>query len=86
MAHVRHRRRQRGRQPRRAFAVVLQQVAQWNQLPTTAAFKPGQTIVVYLAGKSSSGVHTGRKTANIRTARPPAPRTQLRATKVSKTP
>jgi len=60
-------------------------VAQWNELPTTASFRPGQTIVVYMAGKSS-GVHTGRKTANVRTARPPAPRTQLRAAKVSKTP
>jgi membrane-bound lytic murein transglycosylase D len=67
------------------YRVPMQQVAQWNQLPTTASFKPGQTIVVYVAGKSTRGVHTGRKTANVKTARP-APHTQLRATKVSKAP
>jgi membrane-bound lytic murein transglycosylase D len=67
----------------RRYRLSMQQVAQWNQLPATATFQPGQTVVVYLAGKATRSVHTGRKTANIKSARPPAPRTQVRAAKVS---
>jgi membrane-bound lytic murein transglycosylase D len=68
----------------RRYRLPMQQVAQWNQLPTTASFKPGQTIVVYLAGKGSRSVSTGRKTATVKTVRQPAPRTQVRAAKVAK--
>ena len=67
------------------YRVPMHQVALWNQLATTATFKPGQTIVVFLPGKSAvRGVSTGRKTAIVKTARPASPHTQLRATKVSK--
>jgi membrane-bound lytic murein transglycosylase D len=65
------------------YRLPTHQVAQWNQLPPTGSFKPGQTIVVYLARPAH--LPTGRKTANVKTARP-APHTQLRATKVSKAP
>jgi membrane-bound lytic murein transglycosylase D len=67
------------------YRLTTHQVAQWNQVNASASFKPGQTVVVYLAGKAG-GVSTGRKTAHVKTTRPPSPRTQLRAAKVSKAP
>ncbi|MFL6663113.1 MAG: transglycosylase SLT domain-containing protein [Rhizobacter sp.] len=67
------------------YRLPLQQVAQWNQVPTTATFKPGQTIVVYTAGRAG-GTQATRRTANIKTTRPQGPRTQVRPAKVAKAP
>jgi len=36
----------------RRYRVNPQLVAQWNGVGKTASFKPGQTIVVYVAGKA----------------------------------
>ncbi len=50
------------------YRVNAAQVAQWNGVARTASFKPGQTIVVFAAGKAAGG-------ARKSTARPPATRT-----------
>ena len=39
----------------RRYRIGSAQVAQWNQLADGASFRPGQMVVVYLAGKASSG-------------------------------
>jgi membrane-bound lytic murein transglycosylase D len=39
----------------RRYKVSPSQVADWNQVSTGARFKPGQTIVVYLAQKAVRG-------------------------------
>ena len=57
------------------------QLAQWNKLSPAASFKPGQSIVVYLAGKAprAKAVHTATasrrsigagKTRNVASTRP----------------
>jgi membrane-bound lytic murein transglycosylase D len=65
----------------RRYRLSTRQVAQWNDVGVGASFKPGQSVIVYLAGKSVQPV---RRTANLKTARPQSPRAQLRPAKVSK--
>ncbi|WP_280150454.1 transglycosylase SLT domain-containing protein [Piscinibacter sp. XHJ-5] len=70
----------------RRYRLSARQVAQWNDVSPGASFKPGETIVVFLAGKAA-GPHTvqpTRRTANVKTTRPQNPRAQLRPAKVSK--
>ena len=65
------------------YRVSAQQVAQWNRLAASASFKPGQTVVVYVAGKAASkSAQPGRRTASVKSVRPTA-RAQVRAAKVS---
>lgn len=65
----------------RRYRLQAKQVAQWNDVGLSASFKPGETVVVYLAGKSVQPV---RRTANVKATRPQNPRAQLRPAKVSK--
>jgi membrane-bound lytic murein transglycosylase D len=37
------------------YRVSVTQVAQWNDVGTAATFAPGQTVVVYVAGKARQG-------------------------------
>jgi membrane-bound lytic murein transglycosylase D len=39
----------------RRYRVSAAQVAQWNAVGTSASFKPGQTITVFVAGKAARG-------------------------------
>ena len=43
------------------YRVSAAQVAQWNDLSPSAAFKPGQTVLVYVA--ASKGAGKGSRTA-----------------------
>jgi len=55
------------------YRVTPHQVAQWNQTSASAKFKPGETIVVFLAQKAPRGrtsVHTSRPSAHGRNAAP----------------
>jgi len=74
----------------RRYGLSTRQVAQWNDVGTWASFKPGQTIVIYLTGKTSTTRKTSRakpalKPADVKTIRPAAARTGLRPAKVSTT-
>jgi membrane-bound lytic murein transglycosylase D len=74
----------------RRYGLSTRQVAQWNDVGTWASFKPGQTIVIYLTGKTSTTRKTSRakpalKPAGVKTIRPAAARTGLRPAKVSTT-
>jgi membrane-bound lytic murein transglycosylase D len=57
------------------YRVSTAQVAQWNGVSPSAAFKPGQTIVVFVAGKASKAtargtrVAQGKASASTRSAR-----------------
>ena len=42
------------------YRVSATQVAQWNSVGAGASFRPGQTIVVYVAGKSPKGTHVAK--------------------------
>ena len=75
----------------RRYRVSAAQVAQWNGVTSSAAFKPGQTIVVFVAGKGGkSTVRTtrvaqgkaGASTTSTRAAAAPkAPAKTARSTK-----
>jgi membrane-bound lytic murein transglycosylase D len=54
----------------RRYRLPSAQVAQWNDLSAGAGFKPGQMVVVYIAGKVSSG--TAR--SSVRTTRKSTPK------------
>jgi membrane-bound lytic murein transglycosylase D len=64
----------------RRYRVSATLVAQWNGMGTTTHFKPGQTILVYVAAKpaprakATRSVAAPRKSAATRSARPAAPR------------
>ncbi len=45
------------------YRVSTTQVAQWNQVGSGASFKPGQTVLVYLAAKTKSGHSKATRTA-----------------------
>ncbi|HEX6708097.1 MAG TPA: transglycosylase SLT domain-containing protein [Albitalea sp.] len=77
----------------RRYRLQSHQVAQWNNVSASASFKPGQTIVVYLAGKATgprpATSRTRAKTpplknAAVKASRPVNPHTQVRPAKVSK--
>jgi membrane-bound lytic murein transglycosylase D len=70
----------------RRYRLSTKQVAQWNDVSTSASFKPGETIVVYLAGKVAGprAVQPTRRTANVKTTRPQNARAQVRPAKTSK--
>jgi membrane-bound lytic murein transglycosylase D len=58
----------------RRYRIAAAQVAQWNEVGTGASFKPGQTVIVYVANKAAghrpaAGV---RRPAAANTARPTA--------------
>lgn len=55
----------------RRYSVAPSQVAQWNRVHTTATFRPGQLIVLYLAGKKavSKMASTTRKASPARSLR-----------------
>jgi membrane-bound lytic murein transglycosylase D len=55
------------------YRVSAAQVAQWNHVSAGASFAPGQTIVVYAAGKATRTAHASRhtKTAGHASARKP---------------
>ena len=74
------------------YRVSTAQVAQWNGVAPSAAFKPGQTIVVFVAGKAgkhptvratrSAQGKAGASTKSARTAAPNrAPAKTARSTK-----
>ena len=42
------------------YRVSAAQVAQWNEVGTTASFRPGQSITVYVAGKAARGVKVAK--------------------------
>jgi membrane-bound lytic murein transglycosylase D len=68
----------------RRYRVPSAQVAQWNAVSTGASFKPGQTIVVYLAGKAlptTTARGTTRKAVAVSASRPSATKAPLRAVK-----
>jgi membrane-bound lytic murein transglycosylase D len=70
----------------RRYRLPAQSVAQWNQVHTSASFRPGQTIVVHLGGSAAPrAIAPTRRTANVKSTRPPAARTQLRPAKTAKT-
>ena len=48
---------------RKRYHVSASQVAQWNDVGTGAKFAPGQTVVVYVAGKGRSGAAPTRTRA-----------------------
>ena len=52
----------------RKYKVSPAQVAQWNKVSATASFKPGQQVVVFLAGSAKSS--TGNKRPAARRASP----------------
>ncbi|HEX6361846.1 MAG TPA: LysM peptidoglycan-binding domain-containing protein, partial [Albitalea sp.] len=52
----------------RRYRVPSHQVALWNKMSTSASFKPGQTIVVYVAGKSARGMGV-HKSAGVKATR-----------------
>ncbi len=60
----------------RRYRLQRAQVAQWNDVSTSARFRPGQQIIVYVASKSkstaSSRVKSTRKAAAARATRPVA--------------
>jgi membrane-bound lytic murein transglycosylase D len=60
----------------RRYRVVPAQVAQWNGVPPGASFRPGQPVIVYLAGKlgakASTRTASTRNTATVRAGRPVA--------------
>jgi membrane-bound lytic murein transglycosylase D len=71
----------------RRYRVPSAQVAQWNSVSAGASFKPGQTIVVYLAGKvapSTTGRSATRRAAAVGTSRPAATKAPVRAVKSAK--
>jgi len=45
------------------YRVSTAQVAQWNGVSPSAAFKPGQTIVVFVAGKAGKSTARGTRVA-----------------------
>jgi membrane-bound lytic murein transglycosylase D len=47
----------------RRYHVSPAQVAQWNDVGASAAFKPGQTVVVWVAGKPTHVAHAGTRSA-----------------------
>jgi membrane-bound lytic murein transglycosylase D len=49
------------------YRVSAAQVAQWNSVGAGASFKPGQTVVVYVAGKAARGAAKATRTAAART-------------------
>ncbi len=62
----------------RRYRVSAAQVAQWNSVGTSASFRPGQSITVYVAAKASRGAKVVAKTrssgthkASTRTAAAP---------------
>ncbi len=59
----------------RRYHVSASQVAQWNKLGVAANFKPGQTVLVYVAG-STGGKHAARTTT---ASRKPAAKPTARA-------
>lgn len=68
----------------RRYRVSSAQVAQWNSVGSGASFRPGQTIVVYLAGKvapTATARHATRKAAAVGASRPAATKAPARATK-----
>jgi membrane-bound lytic murein transglycosylase D len=67
----------------RRYRVPSAQVAQWNSVSAGASFKPGQTIVVYVAGKVASST-TVRKAAAVGSTRPAATKAPGRAVKSAK--
>ena len=52
------------------YRVSHAQVAQWNQVGTGASFKPGQTIVVYVAARAPAHAKSVRMAAKQHGARP----------------
>jgi membrane-bound lytic murein transglycosylase D len=68
----------------RRYHVSAAQVAQWNHVGPSANFRPGQTIVMYVAGKG--GRAKGTRTAAARKASIKSPRTTAKAhVRVAKT-
>jgi membrane-bound lytic murein transglycosylase D len=57
----------------RKYKVSADQVAQWNKVGTSASFKPGQQVVVFLASAPQTGKTTG--TGKVTAQRPAAHRT-----------
>lgn len=71
----------------RRYKLPSAQVAQWNSTSAGASFKPGQTIVVYLAGKAlptASARNTTRKAVEVSASRTVATKSPLRAVKAVK--
>ena len=60
----------------RRYRVQRAQVAQWNDVSTSARFRPGQRVIVYVSAKSkstaSSRARSTRKAAAPRASRPVA--------------
>ncbi len=46
------------------YRVSTTQVAQWNQVGSATSFKPGQTVLVYVAAKSNTGRSKATRTAH----------------------
>jgi membrane-bound lytic murein transglycosylase D len=64
------------------YRVSAAQVAQWNSVGTGASFKPGQTVVVFVAGKVGRGsTAKGARTAAARTKAAGHPSTRSAAVK-----
>jgi membrane-bound lytic murein transglycosylase D len=67
----------------RRYHLNTEQVAEWNKVGTTASFRPGQTVHVYLASSARHGVSPNRKTA-AKPTRMAHAKTPVRAAKVAK--
>lgn len=52
------------------YRVSATEVAQWNNVGTGASFKPGQTIVVYVAAKAAKGGAKATRSASSLRAKP----------------
>lgn len=68
----------------RRYRVSASQVAQWNSVSPSANFKPGQAVVVYLAGKAAaSTAKAGPRKASVSTgsSRPSAGKASVRSVK-----
>ncbi|MEO8059481.1 MAG: transglycosylase SLT domain-containing protein [Burkholderiales bacterium] len=50
------------------YRVSTAQVAQWNEVGTSASFRPGQSIIVYVAGKASRGAKVAKARSSARKA------------------
>jgi membrane-bound lytic murein transglycosylase D len=55
------------------YRVSVAQVAQWNEVAPTARFRPGQTIVVFVAGKASKNAKASASTRKPAAASPKRP-------------
>jgi membrane-bound lytic murein transglycosylase D len=72
----------------RRYRIGAAQVAQWNDVGTGASFKPGQTVIVYVANKATGrrpAAGVGRPAA-AKTARPTAKAAPVRPTKAASKP